>query len=85
MPTAGRPSIVRTSSLFPVMRTASTAPCAARMPAVRCAPSNAGPEGQEQETIRPPCSSDISVFVPMSSASTVPVARCASVASSIAT
>ncbi len=44
-------------------------PGAARIPAVMCAPSNAGPDAVEQLHSSPSCARLISVLVPMSSAS----------------
>ena len=85
MPIGGASSMVRTCTVLPRIRTASTAPGAARMPVERWAPSKAGPEGEEQVRRRPPCSSVISVLVPMSTASTVPARRSSPVPSSMAT
>ena len=47
------------------------APGAARIPALMCAPSKAGPDGDEHERSRSPRARLISVLVPMSSASAV--------------
>jgi len=50
------------------------APDAARIPQVMCAPSKAGPEAQETLRISPRDSRQTSVLVPISRASTLPVA-----------
>ena len=63
------------SSVSGSMRTRSIAPGAARWPAVICAPSKAGPVGDEAASSRSRLPSTISALVPTSTISTVSSAR----------
>ena len=58
------------------MRTRSIAPGAARWPQLICAPSNAGPVGDDAASRRCRLPSTISALVPMSTTSVISSDRC---------
>ena len=69
-------TLKRGSSVARSMRTRSIAPGAARWPQEICAPSNAGPVGDEQASSRARLPSTISALVPTSTTSVISSARC---------
>jgi len=79
IPRAGVSPMVWYSTRW-LMRTASMAPSAARIPQDSCAPSKAGPAAVEQATRRSREPSAISPFVPMSMARAGSVWVCRAVA-----